>query len=213
MRRGLTLIELIVVIAIIALIIAILIPVLWNVRKRSYESACISNLRQIYVAFEGYRQDHNEFPPDITRLASYIKEKAILRCPADVYPQGAGHLNSMGLVETSYFYFLPSTADYLKILQGADSVHGILVCVLHGNRVSETLGPAELTFAGKVLRLTVDGSVQSKYAEMLCFNDAEGNLTEMRHPWYLFSDVRPIPEAVMNSDPALRGANIVPCGY
>lgn len=212
-HRGLTLVELIVVILIIALLTALLLPVVWSVRKRSYESVCTSNLRQLYVAFDGYRHDYNQFPPDIARLASYVKEKAVLKCPADVYSQGAASYDNMGLVETSYFYFLPSVAKYLKELQDADPVHGIAVCVVHGTRISETLGPADLTFTGKVLRLQIDGSVQSKYAEMLCFNDPEGNFTEMRHRWHLFSDVRPIPEAVLNLDSSLRGARIVPCRY
>lgn len=213
-RSGLTLIELLVVIVIIALIIALLLPVVWNMRKRSHESVCISNLRQIYVAFDSYRQDYNQSPPsNMVRLASYVKEKALLRCPADVYPNGAGTSDTLGQVETSYFYFLPAVSGYLSVLQSVDPHHGILVCVLHGKRISESLGPADLTFVGHVLRLSVDGSVQKKYAEMLCSEDADGNLSEMRHPWHLYSDVRPVPEAVLNLDPSLRGATIVPCGY
>lgn len=214
MRRGLTLLELLVVIVIIALLVALLLPVVWNVRKRSYESVCTSNMRQIYVAFENYRQDYNQFPPKVALLASYVKEKAVLRCPADVYPQGAGSFESMWTVSTSYFYFLPGVVEYLGALQDADPNHGILVCVVHGKRISEDLlGPADLTFTGKVLRLLIDGSVHPKYAETLCFIDAEGTFTETRHRWHLFSDVRPIPEAVLNLDPSLRGARIEPCGY
>lgn len=49
-RRGLTLMELLVVVAIIALLAALLLPVVNDARKRGYEATCLSNLRQLSAA-------------------------------------------------------------------------------------------------------------------------------------------------------------------
>lgn len=63
-RRGFTLIELLVVIAIIAILAAILFPVFARARAKAQQTKCLSNLKQIGLAFQMYAQDHNElFPP------------------------------------------------------------------------------------------------------------------------------------------------------
>ncbi|MFA9480080.1 prepilin-type N-terminal cleavage/methylation domain-containing protein [Phycisphaerales bacterium AB-hyl4] len=62
-RRGFTLIELLVVISIIALLIAILLPALSAARQTARTVQCLSNLRQIGMAFHTYAGDWRErFP-------------------------------------------------------------------------------------------------------------------------------------------------------
>lgn len=61
--RGFSLIELLVVISIIAILIGILIPTLPRVRDAARRTACGSNLRQVGVAVELYRNDHKEVFP------------------------------------------------------------------------------------------------------------------------------------------------------
>ena len=63
-RRGFTLIELLVVIAIIAILAAILFPVFAQARAKARQIACVSNVRQIGMAWMQYIQDNDEaFPP------------------------------------------------------------------------------------------------------------------------------------------------------
>ncbi len=56
-RAAFTLIELLVVIAIISLLLAILLPTLSRARQISNRTACLSNLRQLAVAWEYYLED------------------------------------------------------------------------------------------------------------------------------------------------------------
>jgi len=58
-RRGFTLIELLVVIAVIALLMAILIPVLKRAKEAGRRAACLSNLKQLMLAWIMYA-DANE---------------------------------------------------------------------------------------------------------------------------------------------------------
>ena len=58
-RRGFTLIELLVVIAIIAILMAILMPALNRVREQGKRAVCLSNMRQLQLAWIIY-SDENE---------------------------------------------------------------------------------------------------------------------------------------------------------
>ena len=115
-RRAFTLMELLLVVAIIALLVALLLPVFQQARKKSYEPVCTSNLRQFYVAFSLYREDYGDAPKYQVRLLPHIKDKRILRCPLDHYKHGAawwGSDKGDKWLETSYEYYRPFTDLYL----------------------------------------------------------------------------------------------------
>jgi prepilin-type N-terminal cleavage/methylation domain-containing protein/prepilin-type processing-associated H-X9-DG protein len=62
-RLGFTLIELLVVIAIIAVLAAILFPVFAQAREKARSATCLSNLRQIGMAYRMYMQDYDTCVP------------------------------------------------------------------------------------------------------------------------------------------------------
>jgi len=100
MKKGITLVELLIVIALIAVLAAINFAVLSKVRQRAYLGSCISNLRQLVLAVHMYENDWGTVPieeyvktPDgwwgwfQQRIQPYIHSDALLLCPAD-YTEG-----------------------------------------------------------------------------------------------------------------------------
>ncbi|MBU0610457.1 MAG: DUF1559 domain-containing protein [Armatimonadetes bacterium] len=98
-RRGFTLIELLVVIAIIAILAAILFPVFAKAREKARQSSCLSNVKQLMLAFTQYKQDYDERWPMLFWTSStgwepaasgwwggeiqpYIKNTQIFICPS-----------------------------------------------------------------------------------------------------------------------------------
>ncbi len=70
MRRcGFTLIELLVVVSLIILLAALILSVFFRVREKGRQVACASNLRQLWMAFHLYAQDHDELLPPYRTVA------------------------------------------------------------------------------------------------------------------------------------------------
>jgi prepilin-type N-terminal cleavage/methylation domain len=96
MRKGMTLVELLIVIALIAVLAAINFAVLSKVRQRAYLGSCISNLRQLVLAVHMYENDWGTVPIESPvetpegiygfvqqMLNPYVRDDAIFLCPAD----------------------------------------------------------------------------------------------------------------------------------
>jgi general secretion pathway protein G len=63
MRRAFTLIEILIVMAILTVLAALLFPALRGAQNQGSRTVCVSGLRQIYHAFQMYAADHDDRLP------------------------------------------------------------------------------------------------------------------------------------------------------
>jgi prepilin-type N-terminal cleavage/methylation domain-containing protein len=80
-RRGFTLVEIMIVVAIIALLAAIAVPGFLRARKRSQASRILNDLRMIDAAVDQYAIETNRvagFVVEVPDWTNYVKKNAIL---------------------------------------------------------------------------------------------------------------------------------------
>jgi prepilin-type N-terminal cleavage/methylation domain-containing protein len=102
-RLGFTLIELMVVIAIIAILAAILIPNFMHARAESQTTACEANEKQIATAVEEYAVDHGgSYGGGGTVTSTLLGTVYLSASPKDPVNAGAYSLNTAGGTFGSY---------------------------------------------------------------------------------------------------------------
>ena len=82
MKKGFTLVEIMIVVAIIAILAAVAIPNFISYRKQSQATACVANLKQIQAAKEMWYMNSSTDPALTDLVGSEKKIKTTPVCPA-----------------------------------------------------------------------------------------------------------------------------------
>ncbi len=116
-RHGFTLIELLVVIAIISILAAILFPVFAQTREKARATSCLSDEKQLGLAFAQYVSDYDEkYPTGVEgfqfgagwagEIYPYVKNISVFRCPDDTTSPPP---NGQGVASYGYNQVIPLT--------------------------------------------------------------------------------------------------------
>lgn len=146
---GFTLVEMLVVIAIIGLLAALLLPVLAQAKARAKRIECVSDLREIGVACHLFANDHGgKYPPQVSTndggslefvtagyktrgdfyfsflflrpLAGALSTPKLLACPADLDRWPATNFSQFGNSNLSYDVGMVANANDPRLLLAAD---------------------------------------------------------------------------------------------
>ena len=136
--RAFTLLEILVVVAIIGIVAALLLPAIAKTKAKAKRAQCLNNLKQIGISFHSFGHDHNDkFPMQVSTnnggslefalggkslsrdfydgfrhlqaLSNELGEPKLLICAADTRAPAAAFTS---LRNESLSYFVGSTADY-----------------------------------------------------------------------------------------------------
>lgn len=209
-RSGFSLLEILLVVAIVALLAALLFPVLSQAKKSSYRAQCIENLRQIGTALAIYEGDFDKPPGslDTLRATHALNAEAVTLCPVDPLEGYASRFQACSGKATRFPQTYETTLAWpdfrLEPLEAADPNHGVAACRVHGKPsehyqlgMSRFCEHAWTMFEGTILRLRKDGSVQTAKLTLHRRSLSGGAVSEVTMSiWELFTDV---------PDPLLKG--------
>ena len=167
-KLAFTLVELLVVISIIALLLGIMAPTLGKAKRKAQQVVCMSNLKQIYLAFELYTHDHdNTYPcakdgampwPWMGRgwrpliepyLATVVdtNSPSILLCPVD--KKSVEKYESTSYAYSMSFYHSPSQINSMNTI--AHTYSAPLAVPAIGQKTTEVSTPSEKIIIGEWL--------------------------------------------------------------
>jgi prepilin-type N-terminal cleavage/methylation domain-containing protein/prepilin-type processing-associated H-X9-DG protein len=132
-RRGLTLLEVVVVIAIIGILIAVLLPAIQYARETSRQVHCQSNLRQIMLGVQLYEGTHKTLPSGQSLSGSlfcailpYIERGDVF----DLIDTSKPAMTRFKIVDAIQIplYVCPSDGAPLELVAGQDTLCGTNYC-------------------------------------------------------------------------------------
>ncbi|MFC1582642.1 type II secretion system protein [Planctomycetota bacterium] len=141
MKKGFTLVELLVVIAVIMLLVALILPVMTSVRIQAKTAVCLSNMRQVGLGVQAYTLDNrghlpgNYFVPlptwycwtyeDIMQTPQtgsvfpYVNNYKVYVCPLDIKGNGRLSYSSPTILGNKPYGQLKEPAEAIFLIHEA----------------------------------------------------------------------------------------------
>ncbi|NWG76649.1 MAG: type II secretion system protein [Rubrivivax sp.] len=165
-----TLLELLVVLAIIGLLASLIFPAFAQAKARAREAVCTSNMRQVGMAVQAYISDYHGLPPYLHRMLDTGHAAGdVLVCPSDPLADTMGYGEAFERVlrppqfqsqrPVSYLYWQVGSLANLNRLVTKKPGAGYTLCVLHGTLVSPAWSDPP-SYQGRFVRLRPDGAVK-----------------------------------------------------
>ncbi|MFW6164153.1 MAG: prepilin-type N-terminal cleavage/methylation domain-containing protein [Planctomycetota bacterium] len=153
-RHAFTLLELLVVVAIIMILAALALPALFKVQRAARDAKCVSNLRQVYPGFDAYvRRYDGTYPPHkhpgsrapywFDLIEPYIQSEKVFGCPVLRKWRWEFHQDLLGYGYNAYWLGLWWHGDYnpalrdtgrwSKFWRNLDEVKNTTQCCLVGD--------------------------------------------------------------------------------
>jgi prepilin-type N-terminal cleavage/methylation domain-containing protein len=135
-RRGMTLTEVLVVMAIIAVLVGLTLPAVQRVRASSARASCSNNLHQLAIAFQNYHATHDRLPSGVGATG-----------PTDPYPYMNWHARLLPYLEQPALWELTLAAYRVDRRFTSNPPHSarevvvpVFVCPADGRASSPLLG-------------------------------------------------------------------------
>jgi prepilin-type N-terminal cleavage/methylation domain-containing protein len=159
--KAFTLIELLVVIAIIAILAALLLPALAKAKKAARRSQCITNIKQIGLAFKVWEGDHGDKYPTALSTGAWGAMENIVNLRSSA---------AAGYGVTNVFCVMSNELNTPKILYCPSDLSPTSVGKLLTGPIA-TVATSWSSFGNSNLSYFVEGDASDKFPKMILIGD------------------------------------------